>query len=51
MSGKLGRGKDVVDIIFLERIGGRDGEARPNDRGWIERRDEQGEFVGGNMVG
>lgn len=39
------RSKDLVDVVFLERVGWGEGQAGPDDGIGVERGDEEREFV------
>ena len=41
---------DLVDVVLLESFGGAQREAGPDDVFGIDGRDEEGGFVGGNVV-
>lgn len=50
MGEQLCGGENVIDIVYLEGVGGGEGETGPDNRGRVEGRDEEGQFAGGNVV-
>lgn len=50
MIGKGGGGQYGVDIVAVECVFRREGEARPDDGIGVDGRDEEGQLCGGDFV-